>query len=670
MIPAGSFWNVEAVSSRGTSPSAPEARTRNVSFTLNAHPILSPPAAINLGSLTPGIQVLDVTPVPGRAIWYRFELPKSVNPSSYWYLDIDAVNSERGGGNFGLYNRAGRLINSGSHRGGAGYGLVTYGSGPGTRPSVGSNAWPLNGANGSLDVDTYYLAVVSSGSFDSNFGANQDPFRASGVSVRIQYGLGQLRPAPSALDLGTLQAGTTLPTPLSAPFGGLRWYKFTIPHPVENGNGRFLDIDTETSTRSSGRLSLYNSAGDLVGDNDRAGSEGRGQLTFGPTAPSRARFGDGMSYDGRNGNLEAGVYYLCVQELDGRANPTNWSVFTVASFFGEIPVRIHYGIASPRPNPNPQSELGSLVKGQTNSQLLWVPATTVQWIRFNLPLDIRATNANTLDIDTHGTYAFGTEGLSTRNFTSIALYSDSGEVLAKNGGGGGSGRSLLTFGTGAGDRGKQGTNGHYIGYHGELRAGNYWLAVGTHDADMARDFDVFAPPATNHRSGFVRVNLRLNAPVTGPMLVGSVNLRGWDISPSVKTLSFRVYSGYSLVADTEVFPESDGTYQARFVGVPNGTYDVFVRTQSFLWKRYSDVTFQEGTTTELPISLINGDIRADNEIGSQDFSTFAQQFGRTFMDDRDFLVEADLNGDDEIGTADFSILASNYDLQGDDPPQP
>ncbi len=59
------------------------------------------------------------------------------------------------------------------------------------------------------------------------------------------------------------------------------------------------------------------------------------------------------------------------------------------------------------------------------------------------------------------------------------------------------------------------------------------------------------------------------------------------------------------------------------------------------------------------VSLMNGDVNNDNEVGPGDFSLLSLAFG-SFAGDANYNLQADLNGDGEVGPSDFSILASNF----------
>ena len=99
--------------------------------------------------------------------------------------------------------------------------------------------------------------------------------------------------------------------------GDTKWIKFEILSDVNSGAGTYFDIDTEGSSLFDGptpsndsEIALYNDDGLLVGHDDDSGSVFLSQLTYG--AGTRPAVGNSALYDGRNGALPAGVYYLRV----------------------------------------------------------------------------------------------------------------------------------------------------------------------------------------------------------------------------------------------------------------------------------------------------------------------------------------------------------------------
>ena len=134
----------------------------------------------------------------------------------------------------------------------------------------------------------------------------------------------------------------------------VRWIKITIPTGgVNTSNGRFLDIDTETSTLAPTNdtfLVLYNgTTGAEISRDDDDGSGFLSQLTYGFAATTRPAVGTGAVYNGRDGALTAGDFYLAVSNTgDTEVTPftrayEGFSVFADGGVTGDVVVRYTTG---------------------------------------------------------------------------------------------------------------------------------------------------------------------------------------------------------------------------------------------------------------------------------------------------------------------------------------
>ncbi len=137
----------------------------------------------------------------------------------------------------------------------------------------------------------------------------------------------------------------------------VRWIKITIPAGgVNASNGRFLDIDTETSTLAPTNdtvLVLFNgTTGATVAADDDDGSGFLSQLTFGFGTTTRPAVGAGAVYNGRDGALTAGDFYLAVANTgDDEFTPftrfyEGFSVFADGGNIGDAVVRMTTGTFS------------------------------------------------------------------------------------------------------------------------------------------------------------------------------------------------------------------------------------------------------------------------------------------------------------------------------------
>ncbi|MEX2220027.1 MAG: GC-type dockerin domain-anchored protein [Phycisphaerales bacterium] len=155
---------------------------------------------------------------------------------------------------------------------------------------------------------------------------------------------------PASTDLGTLTAaGLSGSAPMSV--GQVRWFRFALPEPVPGGAGRFADLDTFGSTIAAGSgfandttIGLYDSAGARVARDDDSCDGFLSQLTFG--AGTRPPVGDGLPFDGRNGPLAQGTYYLAVATYPSVFGAQRWEVSPGGTQSGTVAVRLRAGVTT------------------------------------------------------------------------------------------------------------------------------------------------------------------------------------------------------------------------------------------------------------------------------------------------------------------------------------
>ncbi|MBL8041038.1 MAG: hypothetical protein JNM04_06780, partial [Chthonomonas sp.] len=152
-----------------------------------------------------------------------------------------------------------------------------------------------------------------------------------------------------------------------------------------------------------------------------------------------------------------------------------------------------------------------------------------------------------------------------------------------------------------------------------------------------------------------------------PKITGTVNLgAGWvgDNSTVPVTLELRTPSTLTVIASFSANLTAGGTYSFDLVppGVP-GTYDVAIKASHWLRKVVPSVSFS-GTTTNVDVTLINGDVDGNNQTNTDDYLVFSDAFD-TAVGDPGYNPNADLNGNGIVETDDYLIYSENFDLQGD-----
>ena len=153
----------------------------------------------------------------------------------------------------------------------------------------------------------------------------------------------------------------TVDLPASAT-DNIRWVRITVPvGGLSAGNGRYLDIDTETSTFADPQICLFLPTGEvffngpLAAMNDEGGTDSQAQLTFGGSTNPRPAPGNGLVYNGRHGNLPAGDFYLAVTQgtvidafgdLQYTMFAPGFEAFSYGDLGGTVTVNISTGTAT------------------------------------------------------------------------------------------------------------------------------------------------------------------------------------------------------------------------------------------------------------------------------------------------------------------------------------
>ncbi|MGH7132813.1 MAG: GC-type dockerin domain-anchored protein [Phycisphaerales bacterium] len=150
---------------------------------------------------------------------------------------------------------------------------------------------------------------------------------------------------PASTALGTLPSGLTTHTDDVGIVGGeVKWLKFTLASPVDRTAGTFLDIDSEGSGVADTEIGLYTAGGNRIADDDDSGTGLWSQLTFGLDDPARPAPGNGLAYNGRNGDhLDAGTYYFAYGAFNTVFNGSGWSVTSTAATVGAFTFNFNLG---------------------------------------------------------------------------------------------------------------------------------------------------------------------------------------------------------------------------------------------------------------------------------------------------------------------------------------
>lgn len=156
---------------------------------------------------------------------------------------------------------------------------------------------------------------------------------------------------PAATDLGPLTLGTPVNlTNIDIQPMGVVWFTFSVASDV--AQPAYLDIDTEGSALAPSNdteVGIYDSLGNLRASDDDDGSGLMSALSFGATFPTRPATGTGVAFNGRDGTLLAGTYYLSVSGFNTTFGATNWTVTSTSGNTGPAALNMRYDTVPPPP---------------------------------------------------------------------------------------------------------------------------------------------------------------------------------------------------------------------------------------------------------------------------------------------------------------------------------
>lgn len=208
-------------------------------------------------------------------------------------------------------------------------------------------------------------------------------------------------PPAGAVDLGTLTACTPVVRSLNVAAGEVKWFKITVPAAgVDAADAEALTIDTETAGSAADTVvAIYDGRGNLFDLDDDDGSGNLSQLTYGIGRWNGP--GDGLPYDGRNGDLPAGVYYIAVTTFGaGLFFDEGFSITPGASEAATYDFNVNYYSESCLPSLSPPTadvDLGTILSPSAFPAALDM-SVPVRWYKFNVCTEI-ADPAKYLDFD-------------------------------------------------------------------------------------------------------------------------------------------------------------------------------------------------------------------------------------------------------------------------------
>jgi hypothetical protein len=281
-------------------------------------------------------------------------------------------------------------------------------------------------------------------------------------------------PPPPAEDLGCLADGTT--TVNNAGGTAVKWYQFCLNNAAADLDLKVLNIDSEGSA-SDVAIGLFDTSGGLASVDSADNDDGSGvnaQLTYG--VGRLAAVGDGRQYDGRDGQLAAGTYYLAVApggSTFGGGYTVN-SAGTNGAFTLNFFTNVNGTPLPPAVQPDTSFDYDGLFGpiGTPDSRQGVGEASGlrgVRWWRFSTTFNAGSGDSY-LDID----FA----RLSTATADGVAyIFDANGEVVAFNDDDGDGLLPMFSFGVGSAARTYPPAVTSYSGQSGSLPAGQYFIAA-------------------------------------------------------------------------------------------------------------------------------------------------------------------------------------------------
>jgi hypothetical protein len=158
-------------------------------------------------------------------------------------------------------------------------------------------------------------------------------------------------PPPPATDLGTLTPNVPVVQQVPIGAGEIKWVRFALASDVSVAANKYFDAyasgGTAMAPNNDPELGIYTEYGALEDSDDDDGPGLRSQLTYGagvrPGDPPTGTEAAGLDFDGRDGSLVAGVYYMAIGGFNMTFNATGFSVTSTSTYAGNVEVTLRTG---------------------------------------------------------------------------------------------------------------------------------------------------------------------------------------------------------------------------------------------------------------------------------------------------------------------------------------
>ncbi|MCU0688660.1 MAG: hypothetical protein MUE97_02810 [Phycisphaerales bacterium] len=340
--------------------------------------------------------------------------------------------------------------------------------------------------------------------------------------------------------------------------GQIQWYRFNLTQPISRARNNAFSIDNEGSTTTPVNdtfMAMYQGFDGFARAADVAdGSNDIAMLSFGAdTRAANPGPTAGVAYNGRDGGLAAGEWYLAVGAGGtAAAPPTFGGLFSIIN----VPAAasgpnlltnialINNSLTLPTPTvPAGAVDIGTVGTGTPGTEAIitrtWTAptdASAFQWYRFVTTADATDQTGFYLDIDTEGTAPTITGAVLPAD-TEMGLYAANGLILLSDDDDGSGSRSAISLGDRLPNRPAVTTLPSAAGVarngrDGILPAGEYYLAVSFFNTlypagTSTTQFELPLPAAAAIAAPEdVIVNFRTNLPGGGPTCNSRANFAG------------------------------------------------------------------------------------------------------------------------------------------------
>ena len=470
--------------------------------------------------------------------WFTFTTPAFDATGA---LDIDVVGTNLAPLNdtdMALYTSTGTLIDSDDVDGPGDLSQLSYGAG--RRNSTGDAArftgqdGTTAGTTGNVGPSTTYFLAVGPGTATTHATTfNTQPVTAANsgtitARVRAWATNAPTDPVapPAAESLGNIVMNVTVTDTETLTLGSVKWYTFNLTGDVNVFNNRALQIDTEGSvtspTANDTGLGLFTSTGTVRVSDTADGTGSLGALSFG--IDNRPAPGDGVAYNGRDGALTAGLYYVAVTF----GTPTFAADYSVTGVSTTVSGDITLNIRTFDPSvPSASPPVGTIdvgnigtttagTEGLVSQTANFTDGNAVVWYKFTTSGDALASNSFYVDIDTEGTGPGVAIATGNINDTEIGLYTSLGGLVVSDDDDGSGQRSAISLGDNvnirtavptAPDAAGTARNGR----DGNLPAGTYYVSLSTFNTvHNTSEFSITLPTDRAATIGDRVINWRSN----------------------------------------------------------------------------------------------------------------------------------------------------------------